>query len=347
MSLEGLQNFTEPLSLLGDVTIKGNFNAKDIYVNGVLTGGGISTDILGTDNTWTGTNTYNNTTSYTGSNPAQNNDLTTKKDVDDLVTSYNSGLYNPITSNNTWSGTTTFSNINPPTVPYASVSSKKLVGFGEMVDYIQAKPSIPSNTGTNTFTGNNQFTLNPQVSNIPSLLIPTQGNQIASKLYVDSKLEVSGKTLTYNITTTGSYNFEYINRANVAKIEFILYGGSYNGSYSGAMFSGTIGNANGSFGSLFLRVGIKNDPTNYTSYSSTSVASNTYLTCSGQVVGVAGGAYLLNGVPQAGQDTASPFGMQGTLTSAGKSGADNLLKYSNILGTLTSNGGAILIAYYK
>ena len=345
MSLGGLQNYTQPLSLLGYVTVNGDFNAKDVYVNGTLTGSGISTNILGTDNTWTGTNDYNNTTSYTGSNLAQGEDLVTKSDVDNLLTSYNSGSDRPTITNNVWNGATTWSNANPPSVPLSSVSPLKLVGFSEMVNYIQSKPLFPSNS-QNTFTGNNQFTLNPQVSNIPSLLIPTANNQIASKIYVDASLEVAGKTLTYNITTPGNYNFDYIDRTKIARIEFILFGGSYNGTHSGAMWSGTIGNANGSFGSLFLKVGIKNDTTNYTSYSF-SVASNTYLSCTNQVVGIAGGAYLLNGVPQAGQETAPAFGMQGTLTSKGRAGLDNLLKYSNILGTLTSNGGAVLIAYYK
>jgi len=345
MSLSGLQNYTQPLSLLGPVTIKRNFNAKDLYVNGTLTGSGISSNILVTDNTWDGSNNFTNTTSYTGSSQAVGSDLVIKQDVDNLITSYNSGANRPTITNNIWNGVATFSNVNPPSVPLSSVSSTKLVGFSEMVNYIQTQPILPSGI-SNNITGNNQFTLNPSVSNIPSLLIPTLNNQLASKIYVDSRLEVAGKTLTYNITTPGSYNFEYINRANIAKIEFILFGGSYNGTHSGAMWSGTIGNANGSFASLFLRVGIKNDTTNYSTYSATGVASNTYLSVSNTLVGVAGGACLLNGVAQAGQDTQSANGITGTLTCKGKSGADNLCKYSNLLGTLTSTGGAILIAYY-
>jgi len=346
MSLGGLKYYTQPLSLIGDVTIKENLNAKNVYVNGILTGGGISTNILGTDNTWTGTNQYNNTTSYTGSTypVTNNNDLTNKNDVDDLATSYNSGALNPTLTNNTWTGTTTWNNLLPPTVPYfSSPANNKLVGFSEMINYIQTYPTI-NNNSSNDIRGSNTFTLNPSVSNIPSLLIPTQDLQLASKAYVDAKIEVSGKTLTYTITTPGTYNFSFINRANIVGIEFILFGASYGGALSGSVYSGKIGNANGIYNSLFLSVGTKNPTTNYSSYND-GIVSNTYLKVGNEYVGIAGGACLLNGISVPGSIISSTNSITGTGTCNGRSG-DNLFKYSNILGTTTSNGGAILVAYY-
>lgn len=347
MSLGGLQNYTQPLSLIGDVTIRGDFNAKNVYVNGTLTGGGISTNILATNNTWTGTNNYTNTTSYTGSNPAVNNDdLTTKKDADDLATSYNSGALRPTINNNVWNGVATWSNASPPAIPTASQPvSNKLVGYNEMTNYINTYPTIPASV-SNTFTGSNQFTLNPELSNTPAMLIPTTDKQVASKLYVDNRLEVAGKTLTYTITTAGTYNFDFINRSLIVGIEFILFGGSYLGTHSGAMWSGKIGNANGAFNSLTLSVGIKDDPTNYTSYNS-SVASNTTLKVGNEFVGIAGGACKLNGVAKEGTQINSANSITGTGGCNGSAGADNLFKYSNLLGTLTSSGGAIFVAYYK
>ncbi len=340
MSVNGLQNYTLPLTLLGDVTVKQDLNAKDIYINGTLTGTGASTNILITNNTWTGTNTFNNVTSYTGSNPAVNDDLVTKKDVDDLATAYN-----PIPTDNIWNGTAIFTNANPPIVPLASVSGSKLVGYSEMVSYIQSQPLLPSGT-SNTLTGNNTFTINPRFTNIPSLLIPTLDNQIASKAYVDGMIEVSGKTLTYTITVPGSYNFNFVNRSNIAKIEFILFGGSYFGTQSGSMWSGTVGNGNGSFSNVLLRIGIKDDPTNYKAVNATDVASNTYITVNRSVIGVAAGACRLANTPTPGGEILPDNSMTGTLICKGKSGAANICAYSNILGTLTSAGGAILIAYY-
>lgn len=348
MSLGGLQNYTQPLSLFGDVTIRGDFNAKNVYVNGTLTGGGISTNILATNNTWSGTNNYTNTTSYTGSVPPDfNDDLTTKKDADDLAISYNSGALRPTINNNVWTNVTTWSNVSPPIIPTASGTpgSNKLVGYTEMTNYINNYPTIPASV-SNTFTGNNQFTLSPELYNIPSMLIPTADDQLASKLYVDARLEVAGKTLTYTITNTGSYNFDFINRSLIVGIEFILFGGSYSGTHSGAMWSGKIGNANGAFNSLLLSVGIKDDPTNYTSYGS-SVASNTTLKVGNEFVGIAGGACLLNGVAKEGTQINSANSITGTGGCDGSVGADNFFAYSNILGTLISSGGAILVAYYS
>jgi hypothetical protein len=45
MSIRGFQNYTQPLELDDVVTIEGTFNAKNVYVNGTITGAGISTDI--------------------------------------------------------------------------------------------------------------------------------------------------------------------------------------------------------------------------------------------------------------------------------------------------------------
>lgn len=341
MSIEGLQNYTLPLSLLGQVTIENNLNTRNVFVNGTLTGTGISDDILSKDNTWTGTNDYTNTTFYSGiSFPTNNNQLTTKLNADNLVSSYN-----PAITNNFWNGLATFSSGNV-SVPNTSVSDNKLLNKTQCDNFVDNFQTIPSSS-SNEFTGNNQFTNNMQVSNIPALLIPTLDNQLASKTYVDARIEVSGKTLTYTITTPGTYNFDFINRANIAGIEFTLFGGSVGGNISGVVYSGNIGNANGQFSSLFLQVGIKNDPTVYTSAPPITAPANTYLKSGNEFVGIAGGAFIFQGNVQEG--VIYGFNSQLTancITSSVRFGS-NLFAYSNILGTTTSAGGAIFVVYYK
>jgi hypothetical protein len=100
MSIRGFQNYTQPLELDDVVTIEGTFNGKNVYVNGTITGAGISTDILGTNNVWTGTNDFQDVTT-TIDVPANldGNDLTIKKDADDQVAAYDAAV---LASDNTW-----------------------------------------------------------------------------------------------------------------------------------------------------------------------------------------------------------------------------------------------------
>lgn len=339
MSLAGLQNYTRPLSLLGFTTIENNLNTRNVFVNGTLSGGGISDDILSTNNTWTGTNDYTNTTIYSGSLFPANNELTTKLNADNLVASYN-----PALTVNFWNGLATFS--GSVSVPNSSVSDNKLISETQCNNFVNNFQTIPAKP-SNRFTGNNQFNNNMQVLNIPSLLVPTLDNQLASKLYVDNRIEVAGKTLTYTILTPGTYNFDFINRPEIIGIEFMLFGGSVNNSHSGAMYSGKIGNGNGNFSSLFLQVGVKDNVTNYSSTLPINSPQNTYLLSGSEYVGIAGGAYILNQQPQAGTIYGFSSGLTSTGASFGKAFGSNVFAYSNIAGTTNSNGAAIFVAYFR
>jgi hypothetical protein len=343
MSLEGLQNFTQPLSLLGFTTIEKNLNARNVFVNGTLSGDGISNNILSTNNTWTGTNNYANVTIYSGpsTGSALPNELTTKADADFLVVTYNPASGAMV---NFWNGLATFNgNVS---VPNSAITDDKLISATQCNNFVNNYQTIPDSV-SNKFTGNNQFNNNIQVSNIPSLLVPTLDNQLASKVYVDAKIEVAGKTLTYTILTPGTYNFDFINRPEIIGIEFMLFGGSVNNSHSGAMYSGKIGNGNGNFSSLFLQVGVKDNVTNYSSTLPINSPQNTYLLSGSEYVGIAGGAYILNQQPQPGLIYGFNSGLTATSASIGKALAPNLFAYSNILGTTNANGGAIFVAYFR
>jgi hypothetical protein len=340
MSLQGFQDYTQPLVLNGAVTINGTLNARNIYVSGAITGAGISTDILATDNVWTGTNDFQDVVSYTGSAVVGATDLIQKENVDDAVTGYN-----PLPINNLWTTSPTFSNVIAPYVPPfsgATLQPYNLYSHISMTNYTGANPSslLSSN---NTFTGTNTFSGFAGVS-IPSLEIPTALQQPASKAYVDGKIEVAGKTLTYTITQSGIYNFANINKANIAKIDFWLFGGSC-GGYSGAVVSGTIGNGCGVNGSLLLSIGTTADPAVVVTTQDKNTPSSTYFLVSNVLVGGAGGACNLNGVLVGGNILTNDYNGQNGLSIGGINGT-NALAYSNVLGTGTSAGGAIFVAQY-
>jgi hypothetical protein len=341
MSLQGFQDYTQPLVLNGEVTINGTLNAKNIYVSGAITGAGISTDILATDNVWTGTNDFQDVVSYTGSAVVGATDLIQKEDVDDAVSGYN-----PLPINNIWTASPTFSNVIAPYVPPftgATLNPFNLYSYVSMTNYTGANPSALLSSN-NTFTGTNNFSGSFTGVAIQSLEAPTLTTQPASKAYVDAKIEVAGKTLTYTITQSGVYNFVNVNRANVAKIDFWLFGGSC-GGYSGAVVSGTIGNGCGLNGSLTLNVGTTADPSVVVTTQDKTTPSSTTLLVSNVLVAGASGACNLNGTLVGGTILPNDYNGQNGLSIGGINGT-NALAYSNILGTGTSAGGAIFVAYF-
>jgi hypothetical protein len=339
MSLQGFQNYTQPLVLNGFTTINGDLNAKNVYVSGVITGAGISTNILNTDNIWTGTNDFQNTTTYTGVAVAGANDLKQKAQVDQEV-----GLYNPLGTNNVWQTVPTFSNATPPIIAVSTSNANNLFTSQATSDYIITFPSTLLST-QNSFSGSNTFSGSFTGVSTPQLEVPTIINQATSKAYVDGKIEVAGKTLTFVLTTAGTFNFANFNRANIAKCDFWLFSGSCGGS-SGSVVSGTIGNGCGLNGSLILNVGtVANPATVYTTQDKT-LPSSTSFTVSNVVIGCAGGACNLNGAIVVGNVIAPDYGGVNGLSCAGSNTTNNKLAYGNVLGTSTSGGGAIFVAYY-
>ena len=341
MSLQGFQEYTQPLVLNGEVTIKGSLNARNIYVSGAITGAGISTDILATDNTWTGTNDYQDVVSYTGVAVVGATDLIQKVDVDGAVAGYN-----PLPTNNNWTAIPTFSNADPPSVPpygAGTLQNEDLYSYISMTNWTGGNPSTLLSTA-NTLTGTNNFSGSFTGVSIPQLEVPTSLQQPASKAYVDGKIEVGGKTLTYTILTSGTYNFANVNRANIAKVDYWLFGGSC-GGFSGAVVSGTIGNGCGLNGSLVLNIGTTADPAVVYTTQDTTTPSTTSFLVSNQLIAGAGGACNLNGTIVGGNILTNTFGGANGLYLGGENGT-NKLAYSNILGTSTSAGGAIFVAYY-
>ena len=343
MSLQGLQNYTFPLTLLGDTTIDGDFFGADIFVSGSVNGTGGSGDILGNNNVWTGTNDFQSTAEYTGINPAAADDLTTKEDCDTLITNYN-----PLPLNNTWNtlgSATTFLN-EPPVFPISGVTDTTILcGLQDFNSILAATPgtNIPANV-SNTWTGTNTFNNTFGTTNV-SIEKATQSSQAATKIYVDTKLEVSGKLQTYVITTPGTYTFSNIPIGNVLKIEYILFGGSCSGR-SGGVVSGVIGN--GATSTLYCTIGTNADPSVvYISNSDTNSASTRLAFNNTTTLAAATGALNLNGtITPGGAYQVTAYNSNYTTYAAGAGFLNNYLAYGNILGTTTSSPGAIFTAYY-
>lgn len=343
MALEGLQNYTRPLTLLGEVTINGDLNAKDVYVNGIITGAGISTNILDTDNTWTGTNDFQADTFYTGVDAiAEDTDMLTKLDIDDAVIAYN-----PLPTDNTWLLSPTFSNANPPVLPTlgASNPANALVGYVDMVTEGTSTDVNLTQNATNTWTGTNTFNAFVGVAPASPLEVPALAQNPASKAYIDGKIEVAGKAVTFVITTPGTYNFGNANVSAIGKIDYILFSGSCGGTNSGAVVSGTIGNGVALNGSLQLFVGTIADPAIVYTVQDLTVPSSTQFLVSNIVLASAIGACNLNGTVVPGIVGTTTYGALLGFSADGRP-ADNLLAYSNLLGTTTSAGGCVFVAYY-
>jgi len=358
MALQGLQNYTFPLTLLGEVTINGNLNAKDIYVTGLVNGGGISDDILGTDNTWLGTNDFTDDAFYTGVLPPSSfYDMMTKLDID------NSALaYNPLPSTNGWFLPPVFNNADPPALPIinpvliqtGNADSNNLIGYTDMVNIATTDINVNQSltTKSNTFTGVNTFsgTISVDTTVVPSLLDPTLPQQASSKGYIDGKVELAGKSVIYEILIPGTYNFTDAtltggSLVNVGKIDFWLFSGSCGGA-SGAVVSGSIGNGNGIKGNIQLVVGTTADPAVVYTVQDTTTPSSTYLSVSNQLIAVADGACNLNGVLTAGVVGTTSMVTQQGASANGQLGANNILDYGATLGTTTSAGGCLFVAYY-
>ena len=64
------------------------------------------------------------------------------------------------------------------------------------------------------------------------------------------------------------------------------------------------------------------------------------------MVGCAGGACNLNGTIAVGNVIAPDYGGDNGLSMIGSNTTNNKLAYGNVLGTSTSAGGAIFVAYY-
>jgi len=195
MSLQGIQDLDESWTLRNSLTINNNVEVLgDLNTTGFIYDGGIPVNIQGTNNVWTGENTY--TISLpTYLNPVAGNEMATKDYLDTAVVGLGAG-YLPLS--NTFSGSNKMTGL-PVISGTATPASNELVNKALVDGYIS------SNTGalgtTNVWTGTNTF------NNVVSVPTPLTDATFANKGYVDNAISVfnasGGKVEYVEVVNTG------------------------------------------------------------------------------------------------------------------------------------------------
>ena len=358
MSLGGLQDYPFPLTLNAPTTtVTDNLYARNVYVDGNITGSGIQTDLLPTANIWTGLNEFTDTAYYPGTLPiasAGDTVLTTKGDVDTLVP-----LFNPLPTANTWTATPTFSNtnINAPLFSGSFTSSNpippttllNLSGLSAWLNYAYIDLSFLANTWTGTQTFSNGMTISSPID-------PVLSNEAVIKLYPDNVIEKVGKTLTFTFPSPGTYYLTNINRSSIGTMDYILVGGGSQligvATSTGAYISSTIGNANGTSSSIIIVVGVAEavDPTTwFPTYTTANAPTNSTIKIGGKTIAFAGGATqgsTNNPGNQAGKVGATSVTSRAGLSSNGIIGSQTPVCAGSGYGNFTSTGYCSLVVHY-
>lgn len=168
---------------------------RDLATKAYVDGGGIQnlTNLLSSNNTWTGTNQFN-TIPTVSSDATTSNQLTRKNYVDTAITTSTTNLKS---GSNTWTGTNTFntslptSSLDPSTSTH--LARKNYVDNSINTSITNLKSASNNWTNTNTFnTSLPTSTLNPSLS-----------TDLTTKLYVDQKVgAIASNPLT--ITTSNA-----------------------------------------------------------------------------------------------------------------------------------------------
>ena len=187
-------DYTSPFTLGNTLTINNNTTVDgDLNVNGFIYSGGVSIDVLGTNNTWTGTNNFTNhaPTCLTATNPddiINNTYMTTNADN---IGSSLLGSANIFTGNNTFD-----------TLPI--LSGATAVG-GELVNKTQTDTAINNTTAGAILASNNNFTGLNNFDNTILANDPVSGAEFSTKKYVDDIVAnynaTGGNVLTTEIST--------------------------------------------------------------------------------------------------------------------------------------------------
>lgn len=196
MSLQGIQDLDEAWTLRNTLTINNNVEVLgDLNTTGFIYDGGIPVNIQGTNNVWTGKNTY--TISLpTYLDPVADDEMATKNYLDTAVVGLGAGLLplnNTFLTGNRMTGLPVISGTATP-------ASNELVNKALVDGYIS------SNTGSlgtnNVWTGTNTF------NNVVSVPTPLTDPTFANKGYVDSAISAfnasGGKVEYVEVVATGA-----------------------------------------------------------------------------------------------------------------------------------------------
>jgi hypothetical protein len=196
MSLQGLQYLDENWTLRNSLTINNNVEVLgDLNTTGFIYDGGVPVNIQGTNNVWTGKNSY--TVSLpTYLNPVAGNENATKDYLDTAVVGLGAGL---LPTNNTFTGIN-----NMTALPV--ISGTATPASNELVNKALVDGFISSNTGSlasnNVWTGLNTY------SNVVSVPTPLTDPEFANRGYVDTAIatfnSAGGKVEYVEVVATGA-----------------------------------------------------------------------------------------------------------------------------------------------
>jgi hypothetical protein len=193
---QGSETINGNLTITGEgfcatVPSTNNSLANKLYVDNAVIGG----SILGTNNTWTGTNAFNSFLPTSTATPTTGTQLTTKTYVDTASASL-------LGTNNTWTGTNAFNTSLPTSTITGYPFPPGTLITNTYVDTVINFELANFEAANNTWSGTNEYN-----TNLPtSTQTPTTGTQLTTKTYVDSA--VSGASiLGTNNTFTGTNAF--------------------------------------------------------------------------------------------------------------------------------------------
>lgn len=363
MSARKIINLAQPLVLNGEVDFLRDLSCRDVQVSGTITGGGITDDILGDDNTFTGKNDFSNTLTTSDITDPIGNKMLRKDKLDALAAAYTS-----VDLDNAW-GRAAFSNaVNNPTIPANSaghiLADNVISSLGDLNEYIsQTQNPLDKD---NTFTGENDFIAGE--SKIVTA-VSTIDDQAVSKQYVDGVIEIAGKTLTFSFNTPGSHKITPPPQpiGTIVKIDILMYGAGATGgglSYYPAFNSFSIGDGNDNIPSFVLWVGeAQTGLPLLSAYASADVLpNNTYLTYAGKVMGGCRGTYtddvtdpatpvLVQAAAMIPFQQTTPIGLytQGNQVNVAPTpfGCCPFENVTRGVGTATSNGRIDVIVHYS
>jgi hypothetical protein len=209
MSIQGIQDLDENWTLRSSLTINNNVEVLgDLNTTGFIYDGGIPVNIQGTNNVWTGKNTYT-ITLPTYLDPVADDEMATKNYLDGAVVGLGTGL---LPLNNTFSAYNKMTAL-PTIIEPALVGTDQLVNKGVVDAFVGA--STGALGSVNVWTGSNTF------NNVVSVPTPLTDQAFSNKGYIDSAIT--------------SFN---ASGGKVEYVEAVISGGGFLFSCDPAIYSG-------------------------------------------------------------------------------------------------------------
>lgn len=231
MSLEGIDDLVENWQLNNNFTLVNGVVEGDLTLTGFLYDSAIPSNVLVSNNVFTGTNTYtNHLPEYLL--PTTNNEMNTREYTN---TTFNGIGNNLLSTASTFSGSNTF-NVMP--IPTQNSTGDQLVNKQTTDTIINSFNQLSTN---NNWTGNNFFN---NFANDVTTPDPTLDNHISNKNYVDTSVvnfnNTGGKVDLVELGAEGQQVFNCDPNIYSSMIVCLVTGGGYGSPNLNPDFQGVI-----------------------------------------------------------------------------------------------------------